>query len=77
MKAIRGVMARVLDRKGRPLYVVRLNGQVVYYRYHDMTPEERDIILRFNHEIEKRGLKVGSDGLEKFLNFEDDTKICG
>ena len=75
----KGVLAAVTDGQNRPLYLVRTNGQVVYYRYHDMSPDEREIIVSFSREVVKQGLveTTGEQELLDFLDFKNDRKICG
>lgn len=80
VEPIQGVLARVIDRRGRPLYAVKTNGRVVYYRYHDMSAGEREIILRFFHAIRDLGMANEIDeeaSLLDFLDFKNDVKICG
>jgi len=76
---MKGVMVAVLDARNRPLYMVRINGQVVYYRYHDMSADDRGKIVRFAQETKKRGFvdEYEEDELLDFLDFKNDRKICG
>ena len=76
----KGVLAAVTDSRQRPLYLVRTNGQVVYYRYHDMSLEEREMVLAFSREIVKQGYATeysNETELIDFLDFKNDRKICG
>lgn len=78
-----GKNVTIMDRRQRPLVVFRPNGQVMYYRYVDMDPSEREIILKFYRYL-RESEQLGPDnehedetGLEAFLDFKNDYKICG
>jgi hypothetical protein len=76
---VTGAIAMVKDGRGRPLYAVRPNGMVVYWRYVDMAPDERQIILRFFDALggDMKAEQSSRQDLEDFLDFKDDVKICG
>ncbi len=76
-------MHEELDEKSRPLFLVRSNGQVMFFRYHDMPDSDKEKCIRFFSILEKKGL-VLQDGEGKnikdinvFLGFQKDHDVCG
>ena len=71
------------DEKGRPLFLIRDSGQVLFFRYDKMSNKDKESVCRFYTILEKKGL-IMEDGegnsiedIRTFLGFEKDHDICG
>lgn len=71
------------DKKGRPIIVLRSNGLVSFYRYPDVSDEDKKIAIEIFASMKEKGVLLDeSEGLTQesimaYLNYETDEDFCG
>ncbi len=77
------IIFRVNDHKERPIITIRENGQASFYRYADMEPQEKDVILRYFSVLKNQGhLSEDENGqtindIKAYLDYETGQDFCG
>jgi len=75
-------MAEILarDEKGRPLILCKENGEIVFNRYVDMGPEDKERVMEVFGRLQKdANVTTDLSEFEAFLNFKgpDEQDVCG
>ncbi len=79
------IIFAIEDSKRRPIVAIRSNGLASFYRYPDMSAEEKDVVLKYFSALKEHNhlsaafAEKGVEDIADYLDFKSGTgdDFCG